>query len=130
MLEGDFSIRSERVPSDLHPELATDQLALEAAFSTAGLDVPPEKIGTDDVYFMLTWWVRIYGHVALEVFGRFPFALDDADRLFDSLLGELGHDLGLDRSESGQHEPGQREPGQGEPGQRESAVGEPGGKAE
>lgn len=100
MFEGEFPIRSERVPSDLHPELATDQLALAAAFSTAGLDVPSERIGTDDVYFMLTWWVRIYGHVALEVFGRFPFALDDADRLFDSLLGELGHDLGLDRRES------------------------------
>lgn len=100
MLEGQFPLRSERVPSDLHPELATDQLALAAAFATAGLDVPSEQIRTDDVYFMLTWWARIYGHVALEVFGRFPFALDDAERLFSSLLGELGHDLGLDRRDT------------------------------
>ena len=99
MLEGAFPIRSERVPSDMHQEPATDQRALAAAFSFAGLDVPSERIRTDDVYFMLTWWVRVYGHVALEVFGRFPFAVDDAERLFGSLLGELGHDLGLDRGE-------------------------------
>jgi AcrR family transcriptional regulator len=100
MLEGAFAIRSERVPSDMHQAPATDQRALAAAFSTAGLDVPSERIRTGDVYFMLTWWVRIYGHVALEVFGRFPFAVDDAERVFGSLLGELWHDLGLDRGES------------------------------
>ncbi|MGP4018657.1 TetR/AcrR family transcriptional regulator [Saccharopolyspora sp. 5N708] len=77
------------------PDLSAHQEALAAAFSVEGIDVPPEALRPDAVYFLLRWWVRLYGHVALEVFGRFPFDLKYADRLFDSMLHELTHEIGL-----------------------------------
>jgi hypothetical protein len=39
--------------------------------------------------------VRLYGQVALEVFGRFPFAVSAPDLLFESMLAELAEEVGL-----------------------------------
>ncbi len=94
--DGGFKPRTDRMPLGLQDELAGNQRALASAFSVEGIDIPPEALGPDGVYLLLTWWIRIYGHIALEVFGRFPFAVDQADRLFDSMLGELARDLGWD----------------------------------
>lgn len=88
-------VAHEEVPSDLHGDLASNQEALAAALSIEGIDVPEEAVGPHTVYFLLRWWSRVYGHVALEVFQRFPFDITHADRLFDSLLGELAQDVGL-----------------------------------
>jgi AcrR family transcriptional regulator len=84
----------EKVPSDLTDELAPTREALAEAFSAEGIDVPAEALGSSAVYLLLRWWVRLYGHIALEVFGRFPFPVSHADRLFDSLLDELAADIG------------------------------------
>lgn len=93
--------QTRAVPFELEPDLARNHELLASAFSTEGLDVPPEVLGPEVVYFLLKWWVRIYGHVALEVFGRFPFALSGADRIFESLLNELAHDIGRGIREQG-----------------------------
>ncbi|MER7010422.1 TetR/AcrR family transcriptional regulator [Saccharopolyspora sp. NPDC000359] len=77
------------------PDLTAHQESLAAAFSTAGVELPPEALRPDVVHFLLRWWVRLYGHVALEVFGRFPFDLRHADRLFEAMLRELTHETGL-----------------------------------
>ncbi|MGW3467109.1 TetR/AcrR family transcriptional regulator [Saccharopolyspora sp. NPDC000995] len=77
------------------PDLSEQQEALAAALSTEGTEVPPGALRPDAVYFLLRWWVRLYGYVALEVFGRFPLDPMYADRLFDSMLDELTHELGL-----------------------------------
>ncbi|GAA4865284.1 TetR/AcrR family transcriptional regulator [Saccharopolyspora cebuensis] len=77
------------------PDLSAQQEVLATAFSDQGIEVPPEALGPHAVYFLLRWWVRLYGHVALEVFGRFPFDLKHADQLFDSMLHELAHEIGL-----------------------------------
>ncbi|MGW1682118.1 TetR/AcrR family transcriptional regulator [Saccharopolyspora sp. NPDC002376] len=85
-------------PADLTtelPDLSAHQKSLAAAFSTAGVELPPDALRPDAVYFLLRWWVRLYGHVALEVFGRFPFDLTDADRLFEAMLHELTRETGL-----------------------------------
>jgi AcrR family transcriptional regulator len=37
----------------------------------------------------LAVWVRVYGLVALEVFGHLRFALDDVEPLFDSMMAEM-----------------------------------------
>ncbi|GAA4857019.1 TetR/AcrR family transcriptional regulator [Saccharopolyspora rosea] len=92
MAEGAVQVRAE--PFEL-PGLAAHQESLARAFTSEGVDVPPEAVGSDAVYCLLRWWVRVYGHVALEVFGRFPFDLHHADRLYDSMLHELAHDLGF-----------------------------------
>jgi AcrR family transcriptional regulator len=95
LVEGAVKIDAEAgLPFEL-PDLAAHQEALAAAFSTEGIGVPQEALRPDAVYFVLRWWVRLYGHVALEVFGRFPFDLKHADRLFDSVLHELSHEIGL-----------------------------------
>lgn len=86
-----------RAPSDVRADLETSQHELASAFSAAGIDMPSEALSTDAVYSLLRWWVRLYGHVALEVFGRFPFHIGHADRLFESMLGELANELGWDR---------------------------------
>lgn len=95
LVEGAVKINSEPgLPFEL-PDLSEQQDALAAALSTEGIEVPPGALRPDAVYFLLRWWVRLYGYVALEVFGRFPFDLKYADRLFDSMLSELTHELGL-----------------------------------
>ncbi|MBA8827695.1 AcrR family transcriptional regulator [Saccharopolyspora lacisalsi] len=96
MSEGATQVVNEGAPSDLHNDLAPNQEALAAAFTIKGIEVPEEATGPHAVYFLLRWWIRIYGHVALEVFRRFPFDVAHADRLFESLLTELTQDVGLD----------------------------------
>jgi AcrR family transcriptional regulator len=46
----------------------------------------------------LRCWVRLYGIVALEVFGHLGFALDDAEPMFEMMLAETAPLLGLDAS--------------------------------
>lgn len=98
MSESGVKASSDRIPPELEDDLATNQEALATAFSAEGIAMPPEALSPAAAYFLLRWWVRLYGHVALEVFGRFPFDLKHADRLFDSLLTELAHDVGLDEA--------------------------------
>ncbi|MFI0464888.1 MULTISPECIES: TetR/AcrR family transcriptional regulator [Saccharopolyspora] len=95
LAEGAVKIDSAAgLPFEL-PDMSAQRDALAAALSTEGIEVPPEALSPDAVYVLLRWWVRLYGHVALEVFGRFPFDLTHADRLFDSMLHELAHESGL-----------------------------------
>lgn len=81
-------------PVDL-PDLSVQQKSLADAFSSEGIEMPSEALDAEAVYFLMRWWVRLYGHIALEVFGRFPFDLFHADQLFDSTLHELAEESGL-----------------------------------
>jgi hypothetical protein len=83
-----------KAPVDL-PDLSVQQKSLADAFSHEGIDMPPEAMDAEAVYFLMRWWVRLYGHIALEVFGRFPFDLFHADQLFDAALHELAAESGL-----------------------------------
>jgi AcrR family transcriptional regulator len=49
----------------------------------------------------LRCWVRLYGIVALEVFGHLGFALDDAEPLFEMMLAETAPLLGLELGAGG-----------------------------
>lgn len=49
-----------------------------------GPDVP---VGA--LFVFLTLWVRLYGLVALEVFGHLSFALDDAEAFFEMTMRDL-----------------------------------------
>lgn len=46
-------------------------------------------------YLVVQFWSRIYGHVALEVFGHFPMVLHAPDALFDALLADISLEVGL-----------------------------------
>lgn len=81
-------------PADLRADMETSRHELASAFSAEGIDIPPEALSTDAVYSLLRWWIRLYGHVALEVFGRFPVHIGHAERLFESMLDELASEIG------------------------------------
>jgi AcrR family transcriptional regulator len=55
-----------------------------------GVDLPAGVMVT-----YLRCWVRLYGTVALEVFGHLSFALDDASPMFEYFLADTAPLLGL-----------------------------------
>lgn len=95
MAEGAARTVPAQMPEEALADLADSRRSLEAAFDREGIEMPPEALRPDAVYFLLRWWARLYGQVALEVFGRFPFDVKQADRLFESMLTELARDAGL-----------------------------------
>lgn len=95
LAEGLEHTGGDEVPESQLPDLAPHQQALAEAFDSEGVHVPPEALHPAAVHFLLRWWVRVYGHVALEAFGKFPFDLRHADELFDATLRELAREVGL-----------------------------------
>lgn len=83
----------EDVPDRLRPDLDAFRTTLVDTLLQQGIDLPPEALSPGTVYFMLQFWVRLYGQVALEVFGRFPFAVSNAEPLFESMLAELTNEI-------------------------------------
>ena len=53
-------------------------------------------VGAGQVF--LSCWIRLYGMVAMEVFGHLQFALPDAEPLFEAELRDLAVKLGFGRS--------------------------------
>ena len=53
----------------------------------------PLPLGVAQVF--LSCWIRLYGMVAMEVFGHLAFALTDAEAMFETELAGLGDLLGL-----------------------------------
>ncbi|SDP75515.1 transcriptional regulator, TetR family [Actinopolyspora xinjiangensis] len=95
MAEGVTNSPPPSVPDELREGLADSQRDLATAFNTHGIEMPPEAVSAEAVYMLLRWWARLYGQVALEVFEKFPFDVSHADRLFESVLEELGRESGL-----------------------------------
>lgn len=83
----------DEIPEALRVELEERQGVLRVAFSMANVEVADELLSPSMLYFLLRWWSRLYGHVALEVFGNFPFRVSNAELLFESMLGELARDI-------------------------------------
>jgi AcrR family transcriptional regulator len=85
----------EDVPESLHRDLAEFRSGLVGTLVGTGLEIPEEVFSVGVAYAMLRFWVRLYGQVALEVFGRFPFPVSDPEPLFESMLAELAAEFGL-----------------------------------
>jgi AcrR family transcriptional regulator len=85
----------EKVPADLRADLIAFRGHLLAQIEHEGIELPEQALNLSVVYLMLQFWVRLYGQVALEVFGRFPFAVANPEPLFESMLTELFDDIGL-----------------------------------
>ncbi|MGH3438936.1 MAG: TetR/AcrR family transcriptional regulator [Sciscionella sp.] len=83
------------VPEHLRHDLAGLRESLLATLHEEHIEVPPDTLSLGMVRFMLHFWVRLYGHVALEVFGRFPFGITDTEPLFESMLADLAAVVGL-----------------------------------
>lgn len=85
----------EHVPEQLRADLATFRDGLISTLGEAGIELPAHLLPLGGAYTMLRFWVRLYGQVALEVFGRFPFPVTDPEPLFESMVTELTAEVGL-----------------------------------
>ena len=85
----------DTVPEDLRSDLETFRVSLLATIAEAGFAVSHEVLGAGVAYAILKFWVRLYGQIALEVFGRFPFAVSKPEPLFEALLADLVGQVGL-----------------------------------
>jgi AcrR family transcriptional regulator len=85
----------DTVPVDLRADLETFRTSLISTVADAGFDVPADVLNIGTAYAILKFWVRLYGQVALEVFGRFPFAVAKPEPLFEALLADVIHQVGL-----------------------------------
>ncbi|SDC80813.1 TetR/AcrR family transcriptional regulator [Actinokineospora iranica] len=83
------------VPDALRADLAAFRLDLLANMARNGLDVPENRLGVGTAFAMLRFWVRLYGQVALEVFGQLPMPVVDAAPLFEAMLADLTEEIGL-----------------------------------
>ncbi|MCC8251116.1 TetR/AcrR family transcriptional regulator [Saccharothrix luteola] len=82
-------------PENLHADLAAFQRVLLATVNDRGVAVDESVLPLGAVYHITQSWVRIYGHVALEVFGRFPFAVSNPEPMFDSMLAQILGEMGF-----------------------------------
>jgi AcrR family transcriptional regulator len=97
------TIRPHVLPDDHVPEaLHTGLLTFGAALQDKGTGIPDHALRPGILYGMLRFWVRLYGHVAHEVFNRFPFEIITPEPLFESMLAELVVEFGL-TSPAGTH---------------------------
>jgi AcrR family transcriptional regulator len=55
----------------------------------------PVELPLGVVRVFLSCWVRLYGLVAMEIFGHLKFALDDAEPMFEAELHDLAEILGI-----------------------------------
>lgn len=84
------------VPPSLAADLADFRAELLRVIAETGVEVPEDRLSVGTAYVMLQFWVRLYGQVALEVFGQFPFPVSDPGPLFESMLTDLLREVGLD----------------------------------
>jgi AcrR family transcriptional regulator len=74
----------EEIPAELRAQL-------EEYLAQTGVPIP---IGAAQLF--LSCWIRLYGLVALEVFGHLHFALSDAEPMFETELASLAKELGIE----------------------------------
>ncbi len=85
----------DAVPDVLRGDLERFRDDLLATMAESGVAVPADRLGVGTAYAILQFWVRLYGQVALEVFGQFPFPVSDGAPLFESMLTDLTREVGL-----------------------------------
>jgi AcrR family transcriptional regulator len=78
-----------RQPEALHTDLTRFHAELVDTVARQPADSPAPTIGVGTAYAVLHFWVRLYGLVALEVFGQFPFVVSDPDALFEDALAAM-----------------------------------------
>ena len=91
----------DAVPEDLRADLHAFRDSLVATLAQSGITLPDGVLRLGTAHVMLQFWVRLYGQVALEVFGRFPFAVSNPEAMFDATLRELAAQAGLDTTNGG-----------------------------
>jgi len=80
-------------------ELPSDRIAAAVRAEVAALAGSPgfEGVPVNLVARALTVWAQLHGTLGFEVFGHFPYAIDDPDAYFDHQLRVMARHLGLAR---------------------------------
>lgn len=87
---------AEAVPPELRDDLTAFQDELLAVLRESGAEFPEDKMDLGTTYVMIQFWARLYGHITLEVFGNYPIPMSKPDAVFDALLADLAHEIGLE----------------------------------
>lgn len=85
----------EDVPEALRADLTAFRDGLLVTIAETGVELTEEQIGIGTAYLVSLFWVRLYGHVALEVFGGFPYVPSAPEAMFEATLAELMRKVGL-----------------------------------
>lgn len=85
----------DTVPPAMRADLAAFRADLLSTIAQTGVDVPEEILSIGTTYTILQFWVRLYGQVALEVFGHFPMLISNTEDFFEVMLADLVADAGL-----------------------------------
>ncbi|MBP2321871.1 AcrR family transcriptional regulator [Kibdelosporangium banguiense] len=83
------------VPPAMRSDLEAFRTDLLTTIAQSGVTVPAEILSIGTAYMILQFWVRLYGQVALEVFGHFPLLVTNTESFFEIMLAELVADAGL-----------------------------------
>lgn len=86
----------DAVPQPMRADLEAFRAELLATIAQSGVTVPDDILSIGTAYMILQFWVRLYGQVALEVFGHFPMLISNAEDFFEVMLADLVADAGLD----------------------------------
>lgn len=81
-----------RADEDIPPELGRQLTAFAEA---CGVDLGSVPLGVIQLY--VGAWIRLYGMVAMEIFGHLDFVIDDAEPLFEAELADLAELLGVEK---------------------------------
>lgn len=85
----------DEVPAVMRADLELFRAALLSTIADSGVDVPDDVLSIGTTYMILQFWVRLYGQVALEVFGHFPLLVTNTEAFFEIMLAGLIEDAGL-----------------------------------
>ncbi|ALG14408.1 TetR/AcrR family transcriptional regulator [Kibdelosporangium phytohabitans] len=85
----------DTVPPAMRPDLEAFRADLLSTIAQTGVDVPGDILSIGTTYMILQFWVRLYGQVALEVFGHFPMLISNTENFFEVMLADLVADAGL-----------------------------------
>lgn len=86
----------DNVPESVREDLIAFQRMLVHTVRERGVPVTEDILHLGTIYHIVQSWVRIYGHVALEVFGHFPFAVTNPEPMFDTMLAQLIAEIGFE----------------------------------
>jgi AcrR family transcriptional regulator len=73
------------------PEVVSDRLADQLAPYLASLSAA--ELPVEVMYLFLSGWIRLYGMVAMEVFGHLSWALTDVEPLFETDMAVYLHQV-------------------------------------
>ncbi|MBA2574637.1 MAG: TetR/AcrR family transcriptional regulator [Actinomycetota bacterium] len=71
-------------PDELDPRLPAELLR-----------IPGGSLGPGELYVFVACWVRLYGAVAMEVFGQLKWAVEEGEALFETELRQLSRMLAM-----------------------------------